>query len=227
MRAAAQVGEVALRVQRDLPLGGARELDLVRLRLRLEARDRLVAAELLARPLASLGDLAPDLLLDGLEIGLGDRLRELEVVVETVRDRGADRDLHAGMQAHDRLGEEVRGRVPEDEEGIRVVRVARRQEPDALAVRERQTQIARRAVHLDEHGLLGELRPDRACGVEAVRAIGELELGGVGKDDLHGECEDRPRSGILEGDASWHLGRRRCRAAPASRRPPRSSRDRR
>ena len=44
VRAAAEVGEVALRVERDRPLGGVDELDLVRLVLLLEAPARLVAA---------------------------------------------------------------------------------------------------------------------------------------------------------------------------------------
>src|SRR3954454_6395524 len=43
VRAAAEVGEVALRVERDLPLGAVDELGLVLLALRLEAPLRLVA----------------------------------------------------------------------------------------------------------------------------------------------------------------------------------------
>ncbi len=54
VRAAAEIGERALRVERDGALGVAGELDLVRLPFRLEARDRLLAGELLARPLAPL-----------------------------------------------------------------------------------------------------------------------------------------------------------------------------
>ena len=185
VRAAAEIGERTLRVQRDRALGAASELDLVGLRLRLEACDRVVAGELLARPLAPLGDLASDLLLDRLEVGLRDRLRELEVVVEAVGDRRADRDLHAGMEAHDRLGEQMGGRVPEDVERVRIGRVARREELDVLAVRQRQPKIPRRPVHPGEDGLLGELRSDRARGVEAAGAVGKLELGRVGEDDLH------------------------------------------
>src|SRR6202007_2146001 len=78
--AAAEVGEVALRVQRDVALGGVDELDLVRLALRREARLRVVARDLLARPLASFLELLRDLGLDPLEIGLGDGLGEVEVV---------------------------------------------------------------------------------------------------------------------------------------------------
>ena len=113
------------------------------------------------------------------------------------------------------------------DERVGVLRVARREELDGLAVLEREAQVARRAVHAREHGLLGELRPDRARGVEAGRAVGELELGGVGKDDLHREVRiDRPR-GYLSRDAYRHLGRRRSCTAPPPRRAARTPCDRR
>src|SRR3954452_21238530 len=132
VRTAAEVGEVALRVERDVALRGVDELDLERLLLRREARFRFVARDLLARPLASFLDLAFHLCLDRVEVLLADRLREEEVVVEAVLDRRADRDLHAGMQTTHRLGEQVRARVAEDVERVRIVRVARRQELDRL-----------------------------------------------------------------------------------------------
>src|SRR5207249_4012484 len=46
-------------------------------------------------------------------------------------------------------------------------------------------QVLDAAVRADEHGLLGELRPDRLRGVEAAGAVRELELGAVGKENLH------------------------------------------
>ena len=75
--------------------------------------------------------------------------------------------------------------MAEDVERVGIVGVARREELDPLAVGERRAQVLRRAVDLDEHGLLGELRPDRARGVEAGRAVGKLELRAIGKNDLH------------------------------------------
>src|SRR5262245_27017878 len=42
VRTAAEVGEVALRVKRDVTVGGVHELDLVRLALPLETRSRLL-----------------------------------------------------------------------------------------------------------------------------------------------------------------------------------------
>src|SRR5438309_1850484 len=96
VRAAAEIGEVALRVEGDRTFGCADELDLVRLTLSLEALPCLVRGDLLSGPLATLLELTPDLFLDPGQVLLADRLGELEVVVEAVLDRGADRDLHAG-----------------------------------------------------------------------------------------------------------------------------------
>jgi hypothetical protein len=108
VRAAAEIDEVALRVERDVALRGVDQLDLVRLSLGLETRSRLVTADLRPLPRTALRDLALDLVLDRREVCLVDRLRELEVVVEAVLDRGPDRDLHAGVQPAYRLGQEMR-----------------------------------------------------------------------------------------------------------------------
>ena len=185
VRAAAEVGEVALGVERDRALGGVDELDLVLLALGREPRPRLVGRDLLALPGAPLGELALHLGLDRLEVGVVDRRREVEVVVEAVLDRRPDRDLDARMQPAHRLGEQVGGRVTEHGERVGILRVARRQDLELRAVGERQPQVLRHAVGLHEHGLLGELRADRARGVEAGGAVGELELGRIGEDHLH------------------------------------------
>ena len=70
-------------------------------------------------------------------------------------------------------------------ERVRVVRVARGQDLDPLPVLERQAQVLDVAVRAHQHGLLGELRPDRARRVEAGRAVGKFEFRFVGKNDLH------------------------------------------
>ena len=185
MRPAAEVGEVALGIERDRSFGLPRELDLVRLALALEPCDRVLARELLPRPGAALGDLATHLFLDRLEVGLGDRLRELEVVVEAVRDRRPDRDLHAGMEAKHGLRQQMSCRMAQNRERVGVGRIARRQDLDALAVGKREPQVACLAVDAEEHGLLRQLRADRARGVEAGRAIGKFELRVVWEQDLH------------------------------------------
>ena len=134
VRAAAEVGERAVRVERDALDGRAvlavrdeivDQLDLVVLPLGEEAGagigDRQLFAVELLRGLHVLLHLG----LDGREVGLGDRdaLRELEVVVEAVLDRRADRDLHAGIEIHHGGGEDV-GSVVADEIAARPVRSA-------------------------------------------------------------------------------------------------------
>ena len=141
VRAAAEIGEVALRVEGDRAFGGVDQLDLVGLVLLVEVALGLLGADLLAVPGAALGELLADLLLDLLERVLADRLRELEVVVEAVLDRRADRDLGAGVEAPDGLGEQVRGRVAQDVERVGVLRVAGRQDLDLLAVLEWRAQV--------------------------------------------------------------------------------------
>ena len=67
------------------------------------------------------GDVLGHLRLDALEVGLGDvrALGELEVVVEAVLDRRADRDPGARVELADRLGHHVRGVVADQVEGAR------------------------------------------------------------------------------------------------------------
>ena len=141
VRAAAEIGELALRIERDVALGGVDELHLVGLVLLEEALLRLGRGDLLALPGAALLELAHDLGLDPLEVLLADRLGELEVVVEAVLDRRPDRDLHARVEPAHGLGEQVRGRVAQHRERVRVVGVPRRQDLDRLPVGERQAEV--------------------------------------------------------------------------------------
>ncbi len=182
---AAEVGEVALAVEGDRPVGGVDELDLVGLPLGLEETAGLVAIDVEALPGSALGDLPADLLLEPLQVVLVDRLGELEVVVEAVLDRRPDRDLRPRIEAAGRLGEQVSGRVAQHREGVRVVPVARRQDLDRGPVGQRQPEVLHPPVEPHEHRLLGELRPDRARRVEAGGAVGELQLRPVGKGHRH------------------------------------------
>src|SRR3954468_21288487 len=93
VRAAAEIGEGALRVEADRAFGRVDELDLVRLVLLPEELAGALGVDFLAVPRAALGELLANLLLDLRERFLADRLRELEVVVEAVLDRRTDRDL--------------------------------------------------------------------------------------------------------------------------------------
>ena len=219
VRPAAEIGELALRVEGDRPVRGVDELDLVVLALLGEEALRLFGAHLLAVPRAPLGELLPDLLLDPLERLVVDRLRELEVVVEAVLDRRSDRDLRSGIEPPNGLGEQVRGRVTEHVERVRVGRVARGQDLDLLPLLERRTQVLDVAVRAHEHGLLGQLRADRGSGVEPGRAVRKFEFRGVGKDDFHG------RAGYFA--ASRGRPQRRARRLAGARPGERASRTRR
>jgi hypothetical protein len=155
VRSAAEIGEVALGVQRDVAFGRIDQLDLVVLITREEALPRLLSRDLFTLPLTSLSKFSPNLFFDARKIVLADRLRELEVVVEAVLDRRPDRDLHAGVEAANRLGEQVRRRVAEHGERVRIVLVARGQDLDVLSLLERQAQVLHPAVRAHQHRFLG------------------------------------------------------------------------
>ena len=100
VRAAAQVGERAVGVERDgvdalVADEVLDQLDLVGLVLGAEALERLVDVDVLARELLLRLDVLAHLLLQRGQVVLGDRdaVGELEVVVEAVLDRRPDRDL--------------------------------------------------------------------------------------------------------------------------------------
>src|SRR6185295_3595690 len=205
MRPAAQVDEVALRVERDVSLRRVDELDLVRLALLLEALARVVPRDLLALPDAALLDLPLDLVLEPLQVGLRDGLGELEVVVEAVFDRRADRDLRPREEPARGLREEVRGRVAQDVERVGVVLVPRGQDLDPLAVLHRKPQVADAAVRAEQNRLFGELRADRPRRIEARRAVRKFKLGVIGKNDLH--HERRGYSGTFAARTGAHGGR--------------------
>ena len=89
----------------------ADQLELVRLVRELGAR--LVLGDDAAREaLARLDDLLHPLL-ERREVVRGERALDVEVVVEAVADRRADAELGLGEQLLHRLGEHVRGRVPQ------------------------------------------------------------------------------------------------------------------
>ena len=129
VRAAAEVGEGPVPVERDGldRVGGVGilhevldQLDLVVLALAPEALDRLGDRHVLALEVLVGLDVLAHLGLDALEVVLGQlgAVREVEVVVEAVLDRGADRDLHAGIELHHGGGEHVRGVVADQPEAV-------------------------------------------------------------------------------------------------------------
>ena len=154
VRAAAEVGERAVAVERDrlhalVAHQVLDQLDLVGLALGLEALERLGHGHVLALERLVGLDVLAHLLLDALEVGVGDlhALGELEVVVEAVLDRRADRDLHARVELHHRGGEHVRGVVADQPE--RVVPALVRDDLDRARRRRAGAEVAQLAVHLD------------------------------------------------------------------------------
>src|SRR5947208_9442587 len=121
VRPAAEVDEVALRVERHRRRDEALEdLDLVTLAAPPEELDRLRARHLLAlERQVGFHDLAHDLLDLG-EVLRREWRRAVEVVVEAVLDGGTDGDFHLGKQSLHGLGHDVRGGVTEGRERRRV-----------------------------------------------------------------------------------------------------------
>ena len=183
MRAAAEVGPVALVVELDLLVGrnGVDQLDLERLALPLEEALGRVAAHrrLHERPVAR-DDLA-HALLDRREILGGERDRTEEVVIETVLDHRADRHLRVGPQRLHRLGEHVGGVVADELERARVVAA---DELDPGVSVELVGEIDQGAVAHHGDAALGQRRRDRFGDVEAGKAGFEGAARAVRKSHL-------------------------------------------
>ena len=193
VRTAAEVGERPVPVERHrvdpaVPDEVFDQLDLVVLPLRFEALDRLLGRHVRTLEALVRLDVLAHLLLDASEVVLRQLhvLGELEVVVEAVLDRRADRDLHPGVQLHHGGGEHVGGVVAHQPERAHAVLVAlRRDDLDPVAVAERRGEIAELAVHADAEGCPREPLADRARGVGAGCAVLQLEAGAVGELDRH------------------------------------------
>ena len=121
----AEVGEGPVAVEGDLlPFGNARddvELEAAGSLTRGEGGqfaalthgEGLIAGDDLALERLGLGNDGGHLLLDPLEILRRDPVREIDVVVEAVVDRGSGSELGLGPDAEDRRGEDVRRGVAE------------------------------------------------------------------------------------------------------------------
>jgi hypothetical protein len=118
---------------------GVDQFDLEVLALgREEVLRRLAAPDLLGEGGAALDDLG-HLLLDPAQIVLRERRVAEEVVVEAVLDHRADRHLRVGPDLLHRLGQHMRGIVPDQ---LKRSRVVARDEGDGAVVLERIGKIA-------------------------------------------------------------------------------------
>ena len=155
VRAAAQVRELALRVEGDGPVVEAlQELQLVRVALVREVGDGLVSwAPRGARTVLS--ERASSVIFFSIAGKSSDEradmvgLRQVDVVVEPVLDGRSDPQTDARVQRLQGLGQEVRRRVPEG--GLPALGLPR-QDRDRGAVRQRPVEVADLAVHFDGEG---------------------------------------------------------------------------
>ena len=187
VRAAAEVGEVALRVEGDRAVGGVDELDLVVLALLGEEALRLLGRDLAALPDAALGELLADLLLDPLPA----RPRRS---ARGTRSRSRSRSRSAGRSRSSSPG---RAGGPPRRAGARpsgAGRRARRDRPcrgwSGSGSAGRPRAAARRSCtcpfERSRTACSASLGPIARAASRPVDTVGEFEFARVGKDDLHG-----------------------------------------
>ncbi len=172
VRAKAHVEPVALLVDRDLLVLGqfVGPLGLEALAMLQEvvldpgavpdlARDRQVAVDDLGHALLDLGEV------------LGrERLLAHEVVVEAVLRRRAERDLRAGIELLDRLGQHMRRIVAQEFQGLGV---ARRHDADLGVVIDDVGEVGQLAVDAQRQRRLGEAGADRGGDLGAAHRFVE------------------------------------------------------
>jgi hypothetical protein len=154
------------------------KLELEPLAQALEARPRPLAAHLLAgEPLVGLDDLGHAGLDPGQILGR-ERLVPVEVVIEAVLDRRADRDLGAGEQVLHRLGHDVRAVVPDHRQRLGVLGA---DQADLRVVRDRPVEVPQSTVDLDDEGTLGKALGDHPRHLHPGHAAREGARAPVGK----------------------------------------------
>ena len=120
------------------------------------------------------------LLFDRGEIFRRERLVAEEIVIEAVLDHRADRDLGARPQRLHRLGQHMRGVMPDQFQRARIVAG---DEFDFRVVLDRIGEIGDHAVERHRHRALGERRRDALGDIEAGDVFGEFALGAVGEGE--------------------------------------------
>ena len=188
MRATAQINEVALLIERHINLALTAEflnlIDLVRLRpLREKGGSVGNAHDAALKRFLGLGD-AVDLGLNGREVVLGHWCVEFEVVIKAVLDGRPKPKARAREQRHDGLGHYVRGRMAHHVQVI--ITALAGDDRNRLAIGQGPRQVAHLVANPHGKCRLCQAGADRGGGVKAGGAVGQFELGSIGKDHVHG-----------------------------------------
>ena len=183
VRTAAEVDELPLSIAGDALAGKLpRDLDLQRIVLPLEDRDRFGNRHLATLDLPVFADDLPHLGLDLPEVFGSERPRGQEVVVVPVLDRRPDSDLDLGKEPPDRLGGQVRRRVAVNRHGVGRLPRHDLERPVGLEGRD---EIDDRAVELAGDRVFRQTRTDPLRDLADRRAFGDLEGAPVGQPDRH------------------------------------------
>ena len=228
VRAAAQVGELALRVQRQVFAGRDRfdDLGLVVLADALEEGHGLVARLHAARHRQRFLDDLLHLGLDGRQVFGRERTLVGEVVEEAAVDHRADGDLGAGEQALHGLGQQVGGGVAQH---VQRVGMLVGDDLERGVVGDDEAGVHQLAVHLAAQGGLGQARADGQGDVGDADGVLEGAAAAVGERDVDHGVPGRRSTGKKKGrQAPFAFARPGCclseggsahvaRSAPVSR----------
>ena len=223
VRPAAQVDELALPVEAKVGVPAQHLVDVLDLEFLLQvgAQGPGLGGRAL-EPLERLGggDGLLHLRLDPREVGLGDRGRRIDVVVEPVGQGRAEGELGAGEQAHDRPGHDVGGAVPQDLERLGVAVGEDLERRLRRVGGQFAVEVHDLAVHLGGDGGLSQPLADRLGHVArpgarrdlAGRAVGEFQGNHRGERSRspagrYAPTTGVPRAGHVESDGgSWYGG---------------------
>jgi hypothetical protein len=154
--------------------------------------------------------------LDLRKVLLGQRVRQVKVVVEPVLDRGTKRELHSGKEPHHCPGHDVCARVPHfgQRGGVAVdfgVLLGQQAERDLALGRQRLVGVGGLAVDQCGKGGLGQARTDRGRDFARRHWLSEILAAAIWQANGK-HCRDKPLGagyGLDEGSSSTS-GTRLC-----------------